>query len=121
MKVMVLIKASDDSEAGVEPPQEMYDEMGKFNEELMAAGVMVDGGGLERSAEGKRVCFEGGEKDERTIVDGPFAETKELVAGYWIWDVESMDEALDWMRRCPNPAGSEGIAEIRPIAARIAD
>jgi hypothetical protein len=121
MKVMVLVKANDDSEAGKEPPQELYDAMGRFNDELIAAGVLVDGGGLERSASGKRVEFAGGADDERTIVDGPFAETKELVAGYWIWEVGSMDEALDWMGRCPNPDGSDGIVEIRPISARVGD
>jgi hypothetical protein len=121
MKVMVLVKANDDSEAGRDPAPELYEEMGKFNEELIAAGVLVDGGGLERSSEGKRVLFSGGEGDERSVVDGPFAETKELVAGYWIWEVASMDEAIEWMRKCPNPHAEEGIVEIRPIAARIAD
>jgi hypothetical protein len=121
MKVMVLVKANEDSEAGVEPPQELYDQMGAFNEELIAAGVLVDGGGLERSAEGKRVEFAGGADDERAIVDGPFAETKELVAGYWIWEVDSMDDAIAWMRRCPNPGGSDGVVEIRPISARVGD
>jgi hypothetical protein len=120
MQFMVLVKASEDSEAGKEPSQQLYDEMNAFNEELIAAGVLVDAGGLTASSEGRRVVFAGGPGDERTIVDGPFAETKELVAGYWIWEVESMDEAIEWMRRCPNPEAGGGVVELRPIAARIA-
>jgi hypothetical protein len=112
MKVMVLIKASKDSEAGVMPSQQLLKEMGKFNEELMKAGVMLAGEGLHPSSKGKRVQFSGG---KRTVIDGPFAETKELVAGFWLWKVKSMDEAVEWMMRCPNPHLQDGEVEIRQV------
>jgi len=100
MKVMVLVKATKDSEAGVMPTQTLLAEMGKFNEELVKAGVMLAGEGLRRSAEGKRVQFSG---RNRSVIDGPFAETKELVAGFWLWQVRSIEEAVEWVKRCPNP------------------
>ena len=112
MRVMVMVKANKDSEAGVMPEQKLLAEMGKYNEELVKAGIMLDGEGLKPSSEGKRVRFSG---DKRTVVDGPFAETKELVAGYWIWKVKSMDEAIEWVKRCPNPMPGESEIEIRPI------
>jgi len=113
MRVMVIVKATKNSEAGKMPSQKLLEEMGKFNEELVKAGVMLAGDGLRPSSKGKRVLFEGG---KRRIVDGPFAETKELIAGFWIWQVKSMDEALEWVRRCPDPMpGEEGILEIRPF------
>jgi hypothetical protein len=109
---MVLIKADKDTEAGVMPSEQLLKEMGAFNEELVKAGVMLDGEGLKPSSAGKRVRFKG---SSRTVVDGPFAETKELLAGYWIWKVKSMDEAIEWVKRCPNPTGTESEVEIRPI------
>ncbi|WAS99592.1 YciI family protein [Nannocystis punicea] len=113
MKVMVIVKATKDSEAGVMPSEQMLAEMGKFNEELVKAGVMLAGDGLHPSAKGKRIQFSGG---KRNVVDGPFAETKELIAGYWIWQVRSMDEAVEWARRCPDPMPNEDSElEIRPI------
>ncbi len=112
MKVMVLVKASKASEAGVMPSQQLLAEMGKFNEELVKAGVIVAGEGLTPSSKGKRVRFAGG---KRTVIDGPFAETKELVAGFWIWQVKSMQEAIEWMMRCPNPHQEDGEVEIRPL------
>lgn len=113
MRVMVIVKATKNSEAGVMPSEELIAAMGKFNEELVKAGVMLAGDGLHPSSKGKRVRFAGGKK---TVVDGPFAETKELIAGFWIWQVKSMDEALEWVRRCPDPMpGEEGELEIRPI------
>ena len=112
MRVMVLIKADKDSEAGVVPSEQLLKEMGAFNEELVKAGIMLDGEGLKPSSEGKRVKFSG---EKRTVVDGPFAETKELIAGYWLWKVKSMDEALEWVKRCPNPTGAESVVEIRPV------
>jgi hypothetical protein len=112
MRVMVMVKADADTEAGALPTEEMLAEMGKFNEELVKAGIMQAGEGLQPSSKGKRVRFSG---KKRTVVDGPFAETKELVAGFWIWQVQSMDEALDWAKRCPNPTGAEGELELRPI------
>jgi hypothetical protein len=112
MKVMVLVKASKDSEAGVLPSEQLIAAMGKFNEELIKAGVMLAAEGLQPSSKGKRVRFSG---DKRTVTDGPFAETKELLAGFWIWEVSSMDEALAWMRRCPNPHRQDGEVEIRPL------
>jgi hypothetical protein len=114
MKVMVLVKASKDSEAGVMPSTQLLMEMGKFNEELAKAGVLVAAEGLQPSAKGKRVRFSG---DARTVIDGPFAETKELLAGFWIWEVKSMDEALAWLKRCPNPHKEDGEVEIRPLFA----
>jgi hypothetical protein len=112
MRVMVLVKATKESEAGEMPSQELLTEMGKFNEELVKAGVMLAGEGLHPSSKGARVQFSG---DKRTVIDGPFAETKELVAGYWLWQVRSMDEAIEWARRCPNPMEEGGVLEIRPI------
>ncbi len=112
MRVMVLIKASADSEAGVMPDTELLEAMGSFNEELVDAGVMVTGEGLFPSASGKRIVFEG---DARTVIDGPFGHTSELVAGFWIWEVVDMDEAIAWLQRCPNPTGATGIVELRPI------
>ena len=112
MRVMVLIKATEESEAGVMPSQELLTQMGNFNEELVKAGVMLAGEGLHPSSKGVRVRFSG---DERTVIDGPFAETKELLAGYWVWQVSSMDEAIEWVRRIPNPTGEHGVVEIRPV------
>jgi hypothetical protein len=110
---MVMVKATKNSEAGVMPSEKLLTDMGKFNEELVKAGVMLAGDGLHPSVKGKRVHFADGKK---TIIDGPFAETKELVAGFWIWQVKSMDEALAWARRCPDPMpGEESELEIRPI------
>jgi hypothetical protein len=109
MRVMVLVKASEDSEAGVMPSEELLNEMGKFNEELVQAGVMLAGDGLHPSSKGKRVAFDG---KQRTVLDGPFAETKELIAGFWIWQVKSVDEAVEWLKRAPF---QEGAVEIRPV------
>lgn len=112
MRVMVIVKASADSEAGVMPKTEMLEAMGKYNEELVNAGIMLAGDGLHPSSKGKRVRFSG---TERTVVDGPFAETKELIAGFWMWQVKSMDEAVEWARRCPNPMNDGGELELRPV------
>ena len=113
MKVMVIVKATKNSEAGVMPSEKLLAEMGNYNEELVKAGIMLGGEGLHPSAKGKRIEFSG---NKRTVVDGPFAETKELIAGYWVWQVKSMDEAVEWARRCPNPMpDEEGVLEIRPI------
>jgi hypothetical protein len=112
MRVMVFVKANEDTEAGMQPDTEMLNEMGKFNEELVKAGIMLDGNGLHPSSEGARIHFSG---DQRRVVDGPFAETKELVAGYWLWQVRDMDEALEWAQRCPNPTGEESVLELRPV------
>jgi hypothetical protein len=113
MRVMVIIKATNNSEAGVMPSEKLLTDMGRFNEELVKAGVMVAGEGLHPSSKGKRVRFAGG---RRTVIDGPFAETKELVAGFWLWQVKSMDEAIEWVRRCPDPMpGEEAEIEIRPV------
>jgi hypothetical protein len=112
MRVMVMVKATEDSEAGVMPSTELLTQMGEFNEELVKAGVMLAGEGLHPSSEGKRVRFSG---KDRTVTDGPFAETKELVAGYWLWQVRSMDEAIEWAKRCPNPMEGESEIEIRPV------
>lgn len=112
MRVMVIVKASKDSEAGVMPSQELLTEMGKYNEELVKAGVMLAGEGLHPSSKGKRVRFAG---KSRTVVDGPFAETKELIAGFWLWQVKSMDEAVEWLKRCPNPMPGESEIEVRPV------
>ena len=112
MRVMVLIKADQDSEAGVMPSEQLLTEMGAFNEELVKAGVMLAGEGLKPSSAGARVRFSGA---QRTVIDGPFVETKELIAGYWIWQVESLDEAIEWVKRCPNPMSGESEIEIRPI------
>jgi hypothetical protein len=112
MRVMVMIKANEDSEAGVMPSEQLLKEMGAFNEELVKAGVMLDGDGLKPSSEGARVRFSG---SQRMVIDGPFVETKELIAGYWIWQVKSLDEAIEWVKRCPNPMEGESEIEIRPI------
>jgi hypothetical protein len=112
MRVIVMVKASKDSEAGVMPSQQLLSEMGKFNEELVNAGIMQAGEGLHPSSNGARIRFSG---KSRTVVDGPFAETKELVAGFWIWKVKSMQEAIDWVKRCPNPMMEDSEIEIRPI------
>jgi hypothetical protein len=112
MRVIVLIKADKNSEAGVMPDEKLLAEMGAFNEELVKAGVMQAGEGLHPSSKGKRVRFSG---KNRTVIDGPFAETKELIAGFWIWQVKSMEEAIEWVKRCPNPMPGEPEVEIRPI------
>src|SRR5207302_7362221 len=112
MRVMVLVKANKDSEAGVLPSQELLTAMGKFNEELVKAGVMLAGEGLHATSRGKRVRFSGG---NRTVIDGPFTETKELIAGFWLWQVRSMEEAIEWVKRCPNPHQGEAEIEIRQV------
>src|SRR5213079_1535933 len=112
MRFMVLVKANKDSEAGVLPDEKILTEMGKFNIELEKAGVMLAGEGLQASAKGARVRFSG---DKRTVIDGPFAETKELIAGFWIWHVGSLAEAIEWVKRCPNPTGTDSEIEIRQI------
>jgi hypothetical protein len=113
MKVMVIVKATKNSEAGIMPSEKLLTDMGKFNEELVKAGIMQAGEGLHPSVKGKRIKFSGG---KQTVVDGPFAETKELVAGFWIWKVKSLDEAVSWARRCPDPMpGEESVLEIRQI------
>jgi hypothetical protein len=113
MRFMIIIKASQDSEAGVMPTEELLTAMGNYNEELVKAGIMVEGEGLHPSSKGARVRFSG---DKRTVIDGPFAETKELIAGYWIWQVKSKQEAIDWVKRCPNPMpGTDAEIEIRQI------
>ncbi len=112
MRFMIIVKATQDSEAGVMPGEELLTAMGKYNEELVKAGVMLAGEGLHPSSRGKRIRFSG---KTRTVVDGPFAETKELVAGYWIWQVKSMEEAVEWARRCPNPMPTDSELEIRRI------
>jgi hypothetical protein len=109
---MVIIKANKDSEAGVLPSEQLFTEMGKFNEELVKAGVILAGEGLHPSSRGKRVRFSGG---KRTVIDGPFAEAKELIAGFWLWQVKSMEEAIEWVKRCPNPHNTEGEVEIRQV------
>jgi hypothetical protein len=112
MKVMVLVKASKDSEAGVMPSPQLLADMGKFNEELIKAGILLVAEGLQASSKGKRVRFSG---KSRTVIDGPFAETKELVAGIWLWKVKSMEEAVEWVKRCPNPMLEDSDIEIRPV------
>jgi hypothetical protein len=112
MRFMVLVKANKDSEAGVLPDNKLLTEMGKYNEELAKAGVLLAGEGLQPSSKGARVKFSGG---RRTVVDGPFAETKELIAGFWLWQVKSMDEAIEWAKRCPFPAEGEAEIEIRQV------
>ena len=112
MRFMVIVKANKDSEAGVMPGQKLLAEMGKYNEELVKAGVLLAAEGLQARSKGKRVRFSGG---SRTVIDGPFTETKELVAGFWLWQVKSMDEALEWVKRCPNPHETDGEIEIRPV------
>lgn len=113
MRVMVFVKATEDSERGDSiPTTEMLEAMGRYNEELANAGVMVDGNGLKPSTFGKRIAFDGA---SRTVIDGPFAETRELVAGYWLWEVKDMDDAIAWARRCPNPMPGPSELEIRPV------
>jgi hypothetical protein len=113
MRVMVIVKASNDSEAGKMPDRQLLTDMGRFNEELVRAGVMLAGEGLHPSSKGKRVHFSG---SKRTVIDGPFTETKELIAGFWLWQVRSMEEALEWAKRCPSPhPGQETELEIRPV------
>ncbi|MFC5863494.1 YciI family protein [Acidicapsa dinghuensis] len=112
MRFMVIVKATKDSEAGIPPDAEMLEAMGKFNEELVKAGVMLAGEGLQASSKGARVRFLG---DERTVIDGPFAETKELIAGFWLWQVRSKEEAIEWVKRCPAPFRTECEIEIRQV------
>jgi hypothetical protein len=112
MRVMVIVKATRESEAGEMPSQELLAAMGSFNEELVKAGIMLAGEGLHPTSKAKRVRFTG---SKRTIIDGPFTETKELVAGFWLWQVKSMEEAVEWVKRCPNPMPSESEIEIRPV------
>lgn len=112
MRFMILIKATKDSETGVMPSEQLLTEMGRFNEELVKAGVMLAGEGLQPSSKGARVRFSG---TKRTVIDGPFAETKELIAGFWIWQVKSKEEAIEWVKRCPNPMPGESEIEIRQV------
>ena len=112
MKFMIMVKATQDSEAGVMPSEKLLAEMGKFNEELVKAGVMLAGEGLHPSSKGMRVRFSG---SKRTVIDGPFAETKELVAGFWLWQVRSKEEAIEWLKRCPNPHDDETEVELRQV------
>ena len=113
MRVMVIVKATKNSEAGVMPSEQLHAEMGKYNEELVKAGIMLAGEGLHPSAKGKRIQFSG---NKRTVVDGPFAEAKELIAGFWLWQVKSLEEAVEWARRCPAPMpGEESELELRPV------
>jgi hypothetical protein len=112
MRFMIIIKADKNTEAGVMPDEKLFTEMGKFNEELVNAGIMLAGDGLQPSSKGARVKFSG---DKRTVIDGPFPETKELIAGFWIWKVKSKEEAIEWVKRCPNPTGAESEIEIRQL------
>jgi len=112
MRVMVFVKATEDSEAGIFPPPEVFEAMGRFNEELANAGIVLAADGLTPSSRGKRIAFDGA---SRTVIDGPFAETRELVAGFWIWEVKDMDEAIAWVKRCPNPMMGPSEIEIRPL------
>ncbi|MDM9559578.1 YciI family protein [Bordetella petrii] len=112
MRVMVLVKATPDSEAGLLPSSELLEAMGKFNEQLAAAGIIKAGDGLKPSSHGKRVAFDGA---RRTVIDGPFAETRELVAGFWVWEVKDLAEAVEWVKRCPNPMPGPSEIEIRPF------
>jgi hypothetical protein len=112
MRVMVMVKATRSSEAGELPSEELLTAMGNYNEELVKAGIMLAGEGLHPSSRAVRVHFSG---DDRRVIDGPFAETKELIAGYWIWQVKSMDEAIEWVKRCPNPMREDSDIDIRPI------
>jgi len=112
MRVMVIIKANKDSEAGVMPSERLLTEMGNFNEELVKAGVMLAGEGLHPSSKGKRIRFASG---KTSVIDGPFSETKELIAGFWLWKVKSVAEAVEWVKRMPNPDGQDGEVEIRPV------
>ena len=112
MRVMVIVKATKDSEAGVMPSEQLLADMGKYNEELVKAGIMTAGEGLHPSSKGARIRFSG---PKRTVIDGPFAETKELIAGFWLWKVKSMQEAIEWAKRCPNPMPGDSDLEIRPV------
>jgi hypothetical protein len=112
MRVMVIVKANKDTEAGVLPSEQLLKEMGNYNEELVKAGIMLAGEGLHPTSKGVRIKFSG---SRQTVIDGPFAETKELIAGYWLWRVDSMQQAIDWAKRCPNPTGDESVLEIRPL------
>ena len=112
MRVMVIVKANKDTEAGVMPSEQLLKEMGNYNEQLVKACIMLAGEGLHPTSKGVRVAFSG---SRRTVIDGPFAETKELIAGYWIWRVKSLQEAIEWAKRCPNPTGDESVLEIRPV------
>jgi hypothetical protein len=112
MRVMVIVKATRESEAGEMPSEELLTAMGNFNEDLVKAGIMLAGEGLHPSSRGKRVRFSG---TKRSVIDGPFAETKELIAGFWLWQVKSMEEAVEWVKRCPNPMPTESEIEIRPV------
>ena len=112
MRFMVIVKATNDTEAGVLPSEELLSAMMKYNEELVKAGIMLAGDGLHPSSKGARVVFSG---DQRRVIDGPFAETKELIAGFWIWQVRSLDEAIEWVKRCPNPMEGESVIEIRQV------
>ena len=112
MRVMVMIKADADSEAGIMPSTELLTAMGNYNEELVNAGIMLSGEGLQPSSKGAKVHFSG---DQRTVVDGPFTEAKEMIAGFWIWQVDSMEQAIEWVKRCPNPMGVESDIEVRQI------
>jgi hypothetical protein len=112
MRVMVIVKATKDSEAGIQPSEQMLSEMMKYNEQLVRAGIMLAGDGLQPSSAGKRVQFSG---SKRSVVDGPFSETKELIAGYWLWQVKSLAEAVEWVKRCPNPMPGDSEIEIRPV------
>jgi len=112
MRVMVIVKATKDSEAGALPSKELIAAMGRYNEQLVKAGIMLAGDGLQPSSKGKRVRFAG---EKRSVIDGPFAETKELIAGFWIWQVRSMEEAVEWLKRCPNPHCEDSEVEIRPF------
>ncbi len=112
MRVMVMVKATADSEVGAMPTTELAEAMGRYNEELIKAGIMLSGEGLRPSSQGKRIAFDGA---SRTVIDGPFTETRELVAGYWLWEVRDMDEAVEWVKRCPNPMPGPSEIEIRPV------
>lgn len=112
MRVMVMVRATRDSEAGILPDRQILADMGRFNEELMKAGILLAGEGLQSSTKGARVQFSG---SKRTVIDGPFAETRELIAGFWLWQVRSLDEAIEWVRRCPNPFDGESEIEIRQV------
>ncbi len=113
MRFMIIVKANEASESGELPSRELLEQMGNFNEELVRAGIMLDAAGLRPSSKGARVRFSG---DKRSVVDGPFAETKELIAGYWIWELPSQEEAVEWVKRIPNPTGEEGVVEIRQVS-----
>ena len=113
MRVMVIVKATKNSEAGILPSEDLLGKMGKYNEELVKAGIMLSGDGLKPSSNGKRIAFSG---SKRTLIDGPFSQTQELVAGFWIWQVKSLEEAIEWARRCPDPMpGEDAVLEIRPV------